>query len=255
MPAVHISAVIITYNEARNIGRCLESLQGLADEIVVVDSFSADGTPQLAAKMGARVVQHPFDGHIEQKNRAMHLARHHVVLSLDADEALSPQLKASILEVKNDWKGPAYGFNRLTNYCGKWVRHCGWYPDKKVRLWDKRLGHWGGYNPHDRVELLTGLEANWLAGDLAHYSYYSVDEHLARSLKYAKIKARAVYSQGRKSSPWKQFLSPPFKFIWAYVVRLGFLDGRMGLTICLIQARESWFTYLYLGKLQRGEPI
>lgn len=252
MPAVHISAVVITHNEARNIARCLKSLEGVADELLVLDSFSTDGSPQTAANMGARVIQHAFDGHIQQKNRAIDLAKYEVVLSLDADEALSPQLRESILRAKNDWQGPAYSFNRLTNYCGKWVRHCGWYPDTKVRLWDRRLGRWGGYNPHDRVVLHTQDTPIWLTGDLAHYSYYTVDEHLARSLKYARIKAQAIFAQGRRASLWKLLFSPPFKFFWAYVVRLGMLDGRTGLTICLIQARESWFTYLNLLRLQQG---
>ena len=125
---VSISAVIITLNEERNIGRCLDSLQGVADEIVVVDSYSSDRTEEICRSHGARFIQHRFAGHIEQKNWAILQASHPYVLSLDADEALSYELTSSILEVKGNWTHDAYYFNRLTSYCGKWIRHTTWYP-------------------------------------------------------------------------------------------------------------------------------
>jgi len=141
---VKISAVIITFNEEKNIGRCLDSLQKVADEIVVVDSCSNDKTCEICEKYGVRFIQNRFKGHIEQKNFAMQQAEYDWVLSLDADEVLSLELTDSILKVKKDWVIDGYAFNRLTNYCGTWIRHCGWYPDTKLRLWDKRRGRWGG---------------------------------------------------------------------------------------------------------------
>ncbi|MTI29248.1 glycosyltransferase family 2 protein, partial [Cytophagales bacterium RKSG123] len=146
-----ISAVIITYNEEKNIQRCLESLKGVVDEIVVVDSLSTDNTKKICEKFDVHFIENPFEGHIEQKNYAMGCARNDYVLSLDADEALSPKLKESILKVKENWTADFYSFNRLNNYCGQWIRHSGWYPDKKIRLWDRRKGKWGGKNPHDNV--------------------------------------------------------------------------------------------------------
>lgn len=146
-----LSAVIITFNEARNIGRCLDSLQGIADDIVVVDSYSTDATANIVKAKGARFVEHVFEGHIQQKNWAISQAKYPHVLSLDADEALDDSLRHSILRVKEDWQADAYYLPRLTNYCGKWIKHGLWYPDLKLRLWDSRKGAWGGQNPHDTI--------------------------------------------------------------------------------------------------------
>ena len=153
---VKISAVIITQNEERNIGRCIDSIVSVADEIVVIDSYSTDRTCDIALEKGARVVKHPFKSHIDQKNYAITQASYDVVLSLDADEYLSEELTKSILGVKESWPFEAYRMNRLSNYGGKWIRHGNWYPDQKIRLWNKRKGLWGGENPHDKVVLKKG---------------------------------------------------------------------------------------------------
>ena len=137
---VQISAVIITFNEEKNIERCLQSLQGIVDEIVVVDSFSKDQTKSICEKYNVKFVEHAFEGHIEQKNYAITQASYPYVLSLDADEALDETLKSSILKVKKNWTHDGYSMNRLTNYCGSWIKHCGWYQDTKLRLWDARKG-------------------------------------------------------------------------------------------------------------------
>ena len=135
--------IIITLNEERNIGRCLESVNDIADEIVVVDSYSTDDTEKICKLYGVKFIQHRFDGHIEQKNWAINQAKYPHILSLDADEVLSPRLKASIKAVKENWEFDGYYFNRMTNYCGKWIRHSSWYPSRKLRLWDSRKGEWG----------------------------------------------------------------------------------------------------------------
>ncbi|MCA0238639.1 MAG: glycosyltransferase family 2 protein [Bacteroidetes bacterium] len=243
-----ISAVIITFNEERNIARCLESLAGVADEIVVLDSFSSDGTEQICRTYGVRFEQHAFDGHIEQKNRALGLATHPLVLSLDADEALSERLRQSILGVKKSPGFDAFMMNRRTNYCGQWIAHSGWYPDRKLRLFDKRLGHWGGTNPHDKVEMNVGTSIARLDGDLLHYSYYTVEEHLERARKYAVIAARAMHQQGKRGAWWRMWFSPVFKFIRNYILKAGFLDGRAGWTICRISALETYWKYRELAK-------
>ncbi|MBT8332765.1 MAG: glycosyltransferase family 2 protein, partial [Deltaproteobacteria bacterium] len=139
---VKISAVIITYNEERNIGRCLDSVREVADEIVVVDSYSTDKTKEICHSMNVKFLQHHFEGHIEQKNYAVSCASCGQVLSLDADEVLSEKLQQSILAAKQSWRFDGYSFNRLTNYWGKWNRHSGWYPDTKLRLWDRSKGRW-----------------------------------------------------------------------------------------------------------------
>lgn len=240
---MHLSAVIITYNEERNIGRCLESLAGVAEDMVVVDSFSTDATEAICREQGARFVQHPFSGHIEQKNYALEQAQYPHVLCLDADEALSAELRASILAAKANWSSDGYIMNRRTNYCGQWIRHSGWYPDRKLRLFDRRLGRWGGQNPHDKVELQTGSTTSQLQGDLLHYSYYSVAEHLERAQKYAGIAAQAMHARGKRASWLNLMFNPAFKFMRNYLLRRGFLDGRAGWTICRIAALETYWKY------------
>ena len=238
-----LSAVIITYNEARNIGRCLDSLAGLADEVVVVDSFSTDRTEEICCSRGVRFLQHPFGGHIEQKNYALTQAKYSFVLSLDADEALSEELRAAIFQVKKAGLADGYTMNRLTNYCGQWIHHSGWYPDRKLRLFDRRRGGWGGTNPHDKVEMAPGSHIQHLTGDLLHYSYYSVEEHLQRARRYATIAANAMLAQGRRGT-WIQVLfSPLLKFLRNYVLKGGFRDGRAGWTICYIAALETFWKY------------
>ncbi len=240
---VPLSVVIITFNEARNIGRCIDSVQAIADEIVVVDSFSTDQTESICREKGARFVQHAFEGHIEQKNWALTQAHYPHVLSLDADEALSPALTESIQKVKQTWAFDAYILNRRTNYCGQWIWYSGWYPDRKLRLFDRRKGSWGGQNPHDKVAMQPGIMAQWIKGDLLHYSYYSVAEHYERAKKYAQIAALARQQQGKRSWWVQVFLSPLAKFIRNYVIKRGFLDGKAGLTIAWISALETYWKY------------
>jgi glycosyltransferase involved in cell wall biosynthesis len=144
---IKLSVVIITFNEEKNIERCLRSVADIAEEILVVDSFSVDRTEEICRKYGVKFVNHSFEGHIEQKNWALEQTRFNHVLSLDADEVVSEALKRSIQYIRENWKDDGYSFNRLTNYCGQWINHCGWYPDKKLRLFDKTKGRWGGVNP------------------------------------------------------------------------------------------------------------
>ncbi len=248
---MHLSAVIITFNEERNIGRCLDSLVGVADEVVVVDSFSTDRTAEICREKGARFVQHAFAGHIEQKNYALTQAAFDHVLSLDADEALSDTLRQSILAAKADWRAEGYAMNRLTNYCGQWIHHSGWYPDRKLRLFDRRLARWGGQNPHDKIEMNAEARQERLRGDLLHYSYYSVEEHYARARRYADIAAKAMHDRGRQANWWNLAFSPAVKFLRNYVLKLGFLDGRAGWTICRIAALETWWKYRALQGLRK----
>lgn len=247
-----ISAVIITYNEERNIGRCLESLQGIVDDIVVVDSFSKDKTEEICRKHNVRFVQHAFEGHIEQKNWAITQAKYPHVLSLDADEALDESLKQSILAVKADWKYNGYTMNRLTNYCGSWVYHCGWYPDTKLRLWDSRLGSWGGDNPHDKFELEKAHnQTSHLKGDLLHYSYYSLEDHYKQVTYFTDILAKAQYQKGKKAPLLVLVLSPVVKFIKDYIIKKGFLDGKVGFQICRISAYATYTKYRKLRRLHQ----
>lgn len=228
---VKISAAIITFNEEKNIERCLISLKDIVDEIVVVDSLSTDKTYEICSKYNVKFIKNPFPGHVEQKNKAMESTEFPYVLSLDADEELTPELRESISKVKENWNSDGYYFNRLNNYCGHWIRHSGWYPDQKLRLWDKRKGRWGGLNPHDKVIMDKGSKITHLKGDLKHYSYYTKDEFLERTRKYSIISGKSLYLQGKKPSYLKLFFSPVWRFIRGYIVGLGFLDGKDGLFI------------------------
>ncbi|HBS88418.1 MAG: glycosyl transferase [Bacteroidetes bacterium GWF2_38_335] len=248
-----ISAVIITYNEELNIERCIKSLHGIADDIVVVDSFSTDHTEEICKKLEVRFITHAFEGHIEQKNWAITQARFPHVLSLDADEALSDELRDSILMVKNDWKYEGYRFNRLTNYCGKWIKHTGWYPDKKLRLWDSRKGCWTGENPHDRYELTEGCTQGYLKGDLYHYSYYTIEDHINQVNKFTKIAALAAYKKGKRSNILKILIKPLWKFLYDYFGRAGFADGYYGFIISMISSHATFLKYVKIKELQKNK--
>ena len=248
-----LSVVIITFNEEKNITRCLESIQGIADDTVVVDSFSTDKTEELCKTFGVRFIQHRFDGHIEQKNWAITQAKYPHILSLDADETIDGTLKKSILEIKNNWQYDGYYINRITNYCGKWIYHCGWYPDRKLRLWDSSKGKWGGINPHDKYELAKGDEnTGRLQGNLLHYSYYSIEGHRKQTDKFSSISANALFSQGKKTNFINLYISPVVKFIRSYLFQLGILDGYYGFMISKISAHSTYLKYSKLKELNQG---
>ena len=248
-----LSAVIITFNEEKNIERCLASLSGVADEIVVVDSYSTDRTKAICLRYGVRFIEHKFVGHIQQKNWAKEQALNQFVLSLDADEALDETLRQSILDIKSNPLKQGYYLNRFTNYCGYWVKHCGWYPDRKLRLWDSSKGKWGGMNPHDRFMLDAGdSQAGYLKGNILHYSYYSIEEHYKQANKFSTIAAQSYFAQGRRTNRFLILLKPVARFIRSYFLKLGFLDGKYGYIICRIQSYEVKLKYQKLYALQLG---
>lgn len=242
-----LSVVIITRNEEKNIGRCIDSVKDIADEILVVDSFSTDRTEEICKRKGVKFIQHAFEGHIEQKNYALGLTEYPNVLSLDADEALGHLLMKNIAKVKANWKQDGYEMSRLTNYCGTWIKHCGWYPDRKLRLFNKTKGKWGGINPHDKFEMHSGGTIGRLKGDILHYSYYTIDDHYKQIEYFTTINAKASFDRGKHAPRWKLFIAPIIKFIKDYIVRLGFLDGQAGWQICRLSA---WATYVKYKKLR-----
>jgi glycosyltransferase involved in cell wall biosynthesis len=247
---IKLSVVIITYNEEKNIERCLLSVKEVADEIVVLDSFSSDNTPTICQKHLVNFFQHKFDGHIQQKNRAITYATNPYILSLDADEALNEELVNAIRAVKNNFEKEGYYMNRLTNYCGHWVRHCGWYPDTKLRLWDSRKGSWTGINPHDKYEMHSGdKNTGHLKGDILHYSYYSVEDHYKQVNYFTDISAKAYFEKGKKAPVFKLYVNPIAKFIDHYLLRLGFLDGKAGFLISKISAYATYLKYKKLRKI------
>jgi len=251
---IQLSVVIITFNEEKNIGRCLDSVREIADDVVVVDSFSGDKTEDICRSKNVRFIQHKFEGHVEQKNWAISQAKFPHVLSLDADEELSEELKKSILAVKRNWIREGYYMNRLTNYCGKWIYHCGWYPDRKLRLWDSRKGKFGGVNPHDKYEMMEGDKVTgFITGDILHYSYNTQEDHYRQVEYFTGIASRALFNQGKKVNILVIYISPIVKFIRDYIVKLGFLDGIAGFTISRISAYATYLKYRKLQALLKAD--
>lgn len=247
-----IAAVIIAYNEADKIARCLHSVKAVADEIIVVDSGSTDDTVAICEAIGARVIHQPFLGYIEQKNFAASLATADYILSLDADEALSEALQQWLQQAKE--KGlskDAYIFNRLNNYCGQWIKHGDYYPDKKLRLWRKEMGHWGGENPHDKVVTVANATIEKVPLDILHWSFVTAEEHRRQMIRFSDIAAQAMYTRGKRVSSLKPWLSAGWSFLNGFFFRAGFLDGSAGLRIARMNAFYTLRKYKQLIQLQQ----
>ena len=249
-----LSVVITTFNEEHNIERCIASVKKVADEIIVLDSYSTDRTVEIALSNSAIVYQEKFRGYIGQKNFAMQLASHNYILSLDADEALDDKLVASILEAKNTFSFRIYRMNRCTNFCGQFIRHGLWYPDKKIRLFDRRVARWGGLNPHDKIELQNDFPIKHLDGDILHYSFNTVDDHIWQNNRLSTIAAISLYNIGQRSSWFKMLIHPSWAFMNGYFFRLGFLDGSDGFTIAINTSHQVFLKYNKLYRLQQAKP-
>ncbi|MCC5927932.1 MAG: glycosyltransferase family 2 protein [Cyclobacteriaceae bacterium] len=247
-----ISAVIISYNEEKYIGQCIDSLKPVADEILVVDSLSTDRTKEICLSKGARVIDQPFLGYKEQKNFAMGHATYDYILSLDADEALSEQLSASIQQVKDNWKYDAYRFNRLNNYCGKWIKNTDMYPETKTRLFNRKKGHWGGVNPHDSFKPNSN-SIGFLEGDLLHWLYDSVAEHEEKINKFSSISAQEYSSMGIRSSIAKIWIKSTWRFFHSYILKTGFLEGTTGYIISKNLAHGTFLKYAKLHEMNRNQ--
>lgn len=241
-----LSVVIITYNEEKNIARCIDSVKTLADEILILDSNSIDNTVTIAESRGAIVKQESFKGFIEMKNRAIQLAGNDYILSLDADEALDPVLADSIRKVKENFSSPAYRMNRCTNYCGQFIRHGTWYPDRKIRLFDRRIAQWGGTNPHDKIVLKENITAEQLRGDILHYSYYTIAEHVAQNNKFSTIAAESLFAKGKRTSLFKIIINPLWAFIQSYFIKAGLLDGLYGFVISIQISHMTFLKHIKL---------
>ncbi len=251
MTNITLSVVVITYNEEKNITRCLEAAQKVADEIIVVDSFSTDRTKEICLSYHVRFYEHPFEGYVKQKNFANSLASGTYILNLDADEVLSDELIQSILKIKENPTYEGYYLNRITNYCGKWIKHGGWYPDKKLRLWYAPKGRWEGINLHERLVLDENCKTTTLKGDLLHYSYYSIQQHLDQINRFTEIAAKTEAQHGRNINLLKLFVYPIWKFKRDYIFKLGFLDGYYGFIIAVLSAFASFVKYIKIREYRK----
>jgi glycosyltransferase involved in cell wall biosynthesis len=244
-----ISAVIITHNEEKNIKRCLESLVNIADEIIIVDSFSTDRTREICSQYSVNFIESEWLGYSASKNFGNEQASHAYILSLDADEELSEELINSIQKEKSNGLSGAYSFNRLSNYCGKWIRHGDWYPDRKMRLWNKSDGQWVG-DIHEKVNLNSN-KIKHLKGDLHHFSYYHISQHIDQINKYSTLSAQDLFERNKKAGFIKLVFSPLVQFISGYFIKLGFLDGFYGFTIAVNTAYGTFLKYAKLKEYRK----
>ncbi len=249
-----LSAVIITFNEGKNISRAIDALQNVVEEIIVVDSFSQDNTKELCQSKGVRFIEREWEGYTATKNFANSLASYAYILSIDADEVISPELANAIQQAKREGLSGCYSLNRLTNYCGHWIRHSGWYPDEKVRMFPKAQVKWVGEFVHEELDV-GELPVHKLKGDLYHYSYHRPQDHRVRADKYSILTAQKLYVQGKKAGPIKPYLSAVGRFIGMYVLRLGFLDGVVGFRIARISALSNILKYKELRRLSKQRHV
>jgi GT2 family glycosyltransferase len=249
---IKISAVIITYNEEKNIAKCIESVKPVVDEVVILDCYSQDRTRQIAEAHGATFYEQDFLGFAKQKNRAVALATHDVVLSLDADEYLSSELTQSILKVKGEWKKDGYMFNRISSFEGTWITTCGWYPDQKLRLWDRRKGSWQGDGVHERVDMFEGAATEAIKGNLYHRAYDNISQFLQKNQNYSTIHAQ-VNRYRTSSSVLKILYKTVFAFFKAYILKGGVLDGYKGLIVA--GSTAHWVFYKYAKLLEANRTV
>lgn len=245
-----LAVVVITLNEERNIGRCLASVQSVADEIIVLDAFSSDKTAEICRSFGVRFEQRAWEGYSASKNYLNSLVQSDYILSLDADEAASPELLRELITEKEKGFSGTYHVNRLTNYCGKWIYHSGWFPDIKPRLFPKEGSRWDGEYVHE-VLFTPPSPEQVFKGVLEHYSYYSYTDHRQRADKYSVLTARKFYAAGKKVGPLKPWISAIGRFIAMYILKRGFLDGWMGFKIAQISAQSNVVKYQELIRLHR----
>ncbi len=250
---IKLSVVIIIFNEENNIKRCIENIKDIADEIVIVDSFSTDRTKEICSLYKeVKFIEHKFEGYTKQKNWAILQATSNYVLSIDADEIPDDILKKSIIKVKNNWGNPGYSMNRLTNYCGKWIKHCGWYPDVKLRLFDTNYGNWTGINIHEEYKFFDkNIKAIKLEGNLLHYSYNSISQHILQIDKFTNITSQEAFEKNKKTSLIGIFFRTYWKFFRDFFIKLGFKDGYYGFIICTLSSFATFFKYIKLKELYK----
>lgn len=249
-----ISACIIAKNEADRIERCLASV-AWCDEVLVLDSGSTDGTQDLCRAAGARVIETDWPGWVKQKQRAAEAATHDWIFSLDADECVDDELRAALLETRDDRlpddDAPhAFEVTRKVWFLGQWIRHGGWYPEWRARLFDRRHAHWAGVDPHDRLEV-EGRRGRLKRGNLEHYTYRSMEDYLTKTNQFSTVAAQEKFKRGRRCSWWDLVMRPPFRFVRMYVWRRGFLDGRAGFVLATLAAYSVFLKYAKLWTLHR----
>jgi glycosyltransferase involved in cell wall biosynthesis len=246
---MNISVVIITRNEAHIIGTTLESLRGLTDDIIIVDSGSTDETLAICRKFNATILEAGWNGYGSNKNKGIHSAKHDWILNLDADEAIDPELKGSIEQLKLPKENEVFEMQFKNFFINKWIRHGEWGSDKHIRLFNRAVVKWNEAAVHENLIMEPQTIITLLKGYILHYTVYSLAEYEQKTIAYAKLNAQKYFEQGKKQSFLRQYGSPVFSFIQNYFFRLGFLDGKEGLLIARTTARYTFLKYAYLKEL------
>ena len=247
-----VTATVITFNEEKNIDDCLKSIEW-ADEIIVIDSESTDNTVQIANKYTDKVFINPWPGHKQQKNYAIDKSSNNWILSIDADERVTPELKEFVLQVLKSPEADGFRFPRLNHFLGTLIRHGGWYPDHVLRLFRKDKGRFGGMNPHDIVKIDDGTIVTTKA-PLIHYTYNSLEQFMDKINQYSSIAAKEKFKKNKKYYllPLLIILKPIWKFIEVYVVKLAFLDGFHGFIIAAAASISIFWRYTKIWALAKS---
>ncbi len=249
----NLSVVIITKNEAKNIERCLASVMQISNDITIIDSDSCDDTELICTSFPVKFIKNEFIDYSTQKNLGNELAINNYILSIDADEVLSKELLQSILDTNfNNTNNKAYSFNRLNHHCGKPIKHGGWYPDKKVRIWNKLFGQWEG-TIHEKLVFKAPPQIVHLKGDLLHFTYNSRKEHITQAKKFSKLNAKSDLKKGKNTNICLAYLSSIIRFIFTYFIKLGFLDGKTGLFISKTTAHATFLRKKELLRLKKNK--
>jgi glycosyltransferase involved in cell wall biosynthesis len=241
-----ISVIVITYNEAKNIARLLRSVDGIADEIIIIDSFSTDETEQYCQQFNAQFIKRSFTDFADQRNASMEFASMDYLMFLDADEEVGEELSRQLLFMKQQGMDKdAYYFNRFNNFCGKWIRHGMWYPEKILRIIKKGKGKWQG-KIHETLQPAEGATVQKIKGDLLHYSYTNLESLVSKLNKYTSLQVLEMAEKKKPAPLFKLIINPFWAFINGYFLRLGFLDGWEGFVIHQSIAYQTMIKYAKL---------
>ncbi len=246
-----ISAVIITFNEEKNIERCISSLKHVVDEIVVMDSFSTDSTEAICQRLGVQFYQQTFKGYGQQKNDAHAKASYDYILSVDADEVLDEELQKSIVNLKQGEMNGVYEIKRWSLFCNRLIQHGSWTPEYKIRLFNKNDAHWNLREVHEELEITQGTAKHRINGKLLHYTSDTIHHRIETINKYSTLGAKVYFENGKRSNMLKMLVKPCFSFYSGFIFKGGFMDGYDGLLLATLHSYEVFLKYSKLYQLQR----
>ncbi|MBK7884964.1 MAG: glycosyltransferase family 2 protein [Chitinophagaceae bacterium] len=255
IPDMPLSVVIITKNEAHIIGKTLLSLQGIANEIIIVDSGSTDATLSVCRQFNTTIIETTWDGFGNNKNKGIEAAKHDWILSLDADESINEALKAAIIHLPLNNSNEIYSLKRKNVFCGKIIRFGNWGSDQQIRIFNRKAAKWDDAYVHESLTFFEPVKKLKLPGSLIHYTVHSLEEYIGKTINYAKLNAKKYHLQKKKANYFKLIFSPAFTFFVHYILRLGFLDGWEGYFIAKTNAWYTFLKYMYLRDLNKNNNI